>query len=205
VRNTAVRSLSFGCLFQFGEDVLIFEVFVVVLDEVSNDLRACVQRLTRNFARWLAGDGSLLDISARRVLSTPCSRIKFLGWGDRHVLSQGCARPARIGFGPRAAARREGDPHRLWISKTPRKMTAGAWSGGVLLCHGSTFSATVPLLDRELARARRSRAGRVDEPDVLFPPGWRLRQPSPVRTQFRGSSSRRNKLSSVIPGSCIGL
>jgi hypothetical protein len=76
---------EFACLFELGEDVLFFEVFVVVLDETSNNPGARIECLSRILLAGLnAADPFSID--QQDALEHSMLAHQVLGWSNRHLL-----------------------------------------------------------------------------------------------------------------------
>lgn len=95
-------------LFQLGEDVLLFQLSVVVLDEASNDLRAFVQCWSGTLIIGLEA-ADPLAIDQQDAFEHSVFAHQVLGRGDRDFLFRGCVGPAFAGLGRRPTTRRKRD------------------------------------------------------------------------------------------------
>lgn len=118
-------------LFQLGEDVLLFQLSVVVLDEASNDLRAFVQCWSGTLIIGLEA-ADPLAIDQQDAFEHSVFAHQVLGRGDRDFLFRGCVGPAFAGLGRRPTTRRKRDhrePEQLW---QVAKLRRAAFSGVLL-------------------------------------------------------------------------
>ncbi len=76
---------EFARLFQLGEDILFLQVCVVVLDEASNDPRACIERLRGSLIAGLQA-ADAFSIDQQDALENSVLAHQVFGWSDGHFL-----------------------------------------------------------------------------------------------------------------------